>query len=342
MKVLYAIQGTGNGHMSRAKEIIPALMNRCQVDILVSGTQSEVKLPYKIKYHLKGVPFVFGKNGGIDYIRTLFSNNIFRVIREIRKVKVHEYDLIINDFEPISAWACIFKRMVHCVSLSHQCALLSNSVPSPDRKSVIGTWFLKNYAPATTKFGFHFRPYQNWIYPPIIRKDIRKQSVKQKKYHVVYLPSYGDEKIIKILKQFKSEKWKVFSKHAKRTYKKLNVQIQPICNKTFERSMAWSKGIICGAGFEAPAEALYLRKKLMVIPMKGQLEQQYNAAALKELGVDVFKSFDETIIPEIRKWLKKTNAIELDFPDKTQFIIDELISNHIVATELSNKILQNI
>ena len=106
--------------------------------------------------------------------------------------------------------------------------------------------------------------------------------------------------------------------------------------------MAWSKGIICGAGFEAPAEALYLRKKLMVIPMKGQLEQQYNAAALKELGVDVFKSFDETITPEIRKWLKKTNTIELDFPDKTQFIIDELISNHIVATELSNKILQNI
>ena len=34
MKILYAIQGTGNGHLSRAKEIIPALMNRAQVDIL--------------------------------------------------------------------------------------------------------------------------------------------------------------------------------------------------------------------------------------------------------------------------------------------------------------------
>jgi predicted glycosyltransferase len=41
MKVLYAIQGTGNGHLSRAEDIVPQLRKRCQVDILVSGTQSQ-------------------------------------------------------------------------------------------------------------------------------------------------------------------------------------------------------------------------------------------------------------------------------------------------------------
>ena len=341
MKVLYAIQGTGNGHLSRAKEVIPALMSRCQVDILVSGTKSQVTLPYDIKYRLKGIPLARSKNGRINYFRTLLSVNIFRLIKEIRKVKVHEYDLVINDFEPISAWACIFKRMVHCVSLSHQCALLANTTPGPKRKSRFGIWFLKNYAPSTSKYGFHFQSYANWIHPPIIREDIRKQSVKQKKYHVVYLPTYSDEKIIQVLKRFRTEKWKVFSKNANSSYKKSNVQIQPICKKSFKRSMAWSRGIICSAGFEAPAEALYLRKKLMVIPTKG-LEQQYNAAALESLGVDVCNSFDDSIILQIKKWLRKTNAVELEFPDKTQFIIDEIISNHIVATELSNKILQNI
>ena len=34
MKILYAIQGTGNGHVSRAREIIPVLMKKGQVDIL--------------------------------------------------------------------------------------------------------------------------------------------------------------------------------------------------------------------------------------------------------------------------------------------------------------------
>jgi len=43
-------------------------------------------------------------------------------------------------------------------------------------------------------------------------------------------------------------------------------------------------GVFCGAGFETPAEAMFLKKKLMVIPMKGQYEQQCNAAALEEIG----------------------------------------------------------
>ena len=34
--------------------------------------------------------------------------------------------------------------------------------------------------------------------------------------------------------------------------------------------------------------------------------------------------------------------IDVDFPDRTQFIIDEIITNHIVATELSERLLQNI
>ena len=59
MKVLYAIQGTGNGHLSRAKEIVPALLNRVEVDILVSGSQAEVEFPYEIKYKKKGLVMIY-------------------------------------------------------------------------------------------------------------------------------------------------------------------------------------------------------------------------------------------------------------------------------------------
>jgi predicted glycosyltransferase len=55
MRILYAIQGTGNGHLSRAKEIIPALLNRAQVDVLISGTQAEVVLPHNVEYVYKAV-----------------------------------------------------------------------------------------------------------------------------------------------------------------------------------------------------------------------------------------------------------------------------------------------
>lgn len=37
MKILYAFQGTGNGHLARAQEIIPILKKHALVDTLISG-----------------------------------------------------------------------------------------------------------------------------------------------------------------------------------------------------------------------------------------------------------------------------------------------------------------
>src|SRR5690606_40225251 len=66
-----------------------------------------------------------------------------------------------------------------------------------------------------------------------------------------------------------------------------------ITNDEFISSMAGASGILCGAGFETPAEALFLNKKLMVVPMKGQFEQQCNAAALKTMGVPVIRKLKD-------------------------------------------------
>ena len=66
MKILYAIQGTGNGHLSRSMEIVPLLKQMAEVDVLVSGTQGDLELPFPVKYKLNGFGFIFGKSGGVD------------------------------------------------------------------------------------------------------------------------------------------------------------------------------------------------------------------------------------------------------------------------------------
>ncbi len=342
MKILYAVQGTGNGHLSRAKELYAVLNNRVEVDVLVSGSQFEINCPFPVKYQLKGIVFVFGKKGRIDYLKTLKANNIFKIIKEIRSCNLSDYDLIINDFEPISAWASYLRGDLNCISLSHQGAFLSKKVPKPKWKSWIGKLVLKYFAPSATTYSFHFKSYDKNIFTPIIRNDIRRQSVKEKNYFVVYLPFYSDEKIIKVLSKVKGVKWKVFSKHSKEAYKIKNVSIKPIFDSDFERAMAWSKGVICGAGFETPAEAMYLKKKLLVVPMKGQYEQACNAESLKQMGVVVLPSFNKKMVMPILQWIKNDTIIDVDFPDRTQFIVDEIITNHIVATELSERLLQNI
>src|SRR5687768_13379536 len=128
MKILYAIQGTGNGHLSRARDIIPILKKGNEVDLLISGSQADVVLPYTIKYRLQGLGFVFGKKGGIDLLATYKKNRLKKFFEEIESLPVEDYDLVINDFEPVSAWACHI-RNVRCISLSHQAAVLNKFAP---------------------------------------------------------------------------------------------------------------------------------------------------------------------------------------------------------------------
>ena len=119
-------------------------------------------------------------------------------------------------------------------------------------------------------------------------RSVFRQS-ETKPHYTVYLPSYSDKRIIGVLSEIKNIEWQVFSKHNKKTYREGNLFIRPIENDTFIQSLLSCTGILCGAGFETPAEALYLKKKLLAIPMKGQYEQQCNAAALATLGVPDFK-----------------------------------------------------
>lgn len=328
MKILYAIQGTGNGHLSRAKEIIPALLNRAQVDILVSGTQAEVKLNHKIKYKYKGLSFYFGKNGGINFVKTFKKNNPLTVLKEILNCPVKDYDLIINDFEPISAWASKLKG-VKCISLSHQGILYSENVPQPYFPDFIGKFVIKNYATCKVQYGFHFKKYNDKIYTPIIRNDIRSLKRTKKDHYTVYLPAYSDEKLINVLSKIKGIKWKVFSKHTKKYYQKKNVYIKPIHSRKFEKSLASCTGIICGAGFETPSEAIYLNKKLLVIPMKNQYEQHFNAEALQQIGVPVLKALKKQYIPEIEYWINNNQRVSLDFPNETQQIVDHILYDYI-------------
>ena len=79
--------------------------------------------------------------------------------------------------------------------------------------------------------------------------------------------------------------------------------------------MTSATGVLCGAGFETPAEALYLGKKLLVVPMKCQHEQHYNAAALKKMGVPVVKKMKRKFVHKIEEWIDSNNVVSVDYTD---------------------------
>ena len=59
MKILYALQGTGNGHLARAQKMLPILENYGELDVFISGSNSQLKLEnYQFKHH-KGLSLFY-------------------------------------------------------------------------------------------------------------------------------------------------------------------------------------------------------------------------------------------------------------------------------------------
>ena len=325
MKILYAIQGTGNGHVSRAREIIPHLEKYGELDLLISGTQAEVPLEHSVKYRFNGFGFVFGKKGGVSFRKTWKHFNTIQFINDCKNLPVNDYDLVVNDFEPVTAWSCGFKEK-KSVALSHQSAYISKKTPQL-KGFHWGKIIMNNYAPAKKHIGFHFQKYDDHIYSPVIRSEIRNLTPEKQEYYTVYLPAYSDKFILNLVNQFPNIRWEIFSKHSDFHYQKDNATVFPINNEKFQKSLQNCKGLLTGGGFEGPAEALFLQKKVLSVPMKNQYEQQCNALALQQLGVPVVWNEKEFEI-KLRNWIERDQEIFLQFPNETEEIIHNLVHKY--------------
>ncbi len=326
MKVLFGIQGTGNGHISRSRELLKYLTKRVDVDVLVSGYHHEVSIDFEIKYRLPGLGFTFGKRGGIDYLSSVKNFSPYRLLSDIYKIPVEKYDLVLSDFEPVTSWSSKFKG-VPCVSISHQAAFLSPKIPRPAEKNRTQELILKWYAPSSSHIGLHFKEYDDFIYTPIIREEIRNIDVKNDGHYTVYLPSYDERYLCSLLRNI-DVGWEVFSKHHKgEPYRDGNITVYPINNDEFVRSLSSCEGILCNAGFETPSEALYLGKKLMVIPMKRQYEQECNAEALDRLGVAVIRDINNGLSGVLGDWINSKSSCNAKYANNLAVIVERILDS---------------
>jgi uncharacterized protein (TIGR00661 family) len=326
MKILYAVQGTGNGHLSRAIALVPEFQKYGDVDVLISGTQSQIEFPFEVKYRFQGLSFVSSKNGGVNILKTLFSIKPLRFFREMKSLPVDQYDLIVTDFEPVSAWACRFKR-VPCIELSHQAAVKNPKSPQTHRAFPLGRWIVKNYCPASSAIGFHFDTYTENTYFPILRKEIVQGTPIQGDYYVVYLSGYGDAQLLSVF-QHVDAPFIIFSKDVKSPSQRNNCTLKPISNDVFMNDLMGCKGVICGAGFELPAEALYLNKKVMVVPYSNHYEQHCNATALHQMGVSTLFTLDKSSSAKVQGWCENSEPIVYDWKDQLEFVVQRVVRDH--------------
>ena len=325
MKIFYAIQATGNGHISRAIQLYPYLKKFGTVDFFMSGNNASLNVDIPIKYKSKGCSLHYSQCGGLDYWKIAKNINPLQMYRDSKALPLSDYDVVINDFDSITSLACRLQK-VKSVQFGHQASFKSDLTPRAEKNNIMGELVLQKYAPANNYLGLHFKEYDSFIRPPIIKDAIFQANPKDLNHISVYLPSFDRECLEKAFNKVKGVEFQWFLNDIKEVHTIGNITYFPVNQNLFNESMINCLGILTGAGFETPAEALFLNKKILSIPIKKHYEQECNAAALKLLGVPVLNNVGDDFHIEIENWLNSKiqyPKIEAnDIPKTLQFLFD--------------------
>lgn len=318
MRILYGIQLNGNGHITRASEIIGNL-NRMGfvVDIIASGNNSNLNLPYKIERKFKGLSLYYNSKGTIDWLSSIKDANVHQLIKDT-KFDVSNYNLVISDFEPISAWSA-HRWGVKSINLSNQNSLLHKSAPKFNTDLIAET-FLRYFAYSKNRIGIHYKEYEKGIFQPIISKKLLDSTKKKDNFVLVYLPAYSLKYLINTFKHYKKKKWIIFSKEVKSEYNYENIKVVPPSLEKFQQNLIQCSEIITASGFSTTSEALVLGKKLWSIPIKKQYEQICNAKALKDMGIFI----DDLNYNNVQKWLENYQPIDYEWKNPIGKIITKM------------------
>lgn len=336
MKIFYAIQGTGNGHLSRAIQLYPYLRKYGEVDFFLSGSNTQLNIDLPIKYKSKGFSLYYTSTGGLDYKKIIKSLS-FNLYKEARALPLEDYDLIINDFDFLTSFACKLKKL-NSIHFGHQASFQSTLTPRSSSFSPIGSFILKNFVKSSDYIGLHFDRYDKNIYSPIIKNEILNASISNNGHVTIYLPQYSIVHLEPYLHSLPDFHFEVFTKEFKQITNSKNITYFPINDSMFTNSLIHCKGIITAGGFETPAEAMYLRKKILCIPILQHYEQECNAAALKKIGVCVIKKIDASFRNTFLAWINIENIYSFTLQQSTEDIVDILMKkykNSLINTSIS-------
>jgi uncharacterized protein (TIGR00661 family) len=327
LKILYGVQGTGNGHIARARAMSDALKKQnVDVQFLFSGRDKgkffsmESFGDYQVR---RGLTFV-SEQGEVNHLKTVLNNNAFSLMSEIRDLDLSEYDLVLNDFEPISAWAAQRQKKTS-IGISHQNAF---RYPIPQKDA---TWLDKQivhrFAPANFHLGLHWYHFDQPILPPIV--NTRIMQTEKQNFILVYLPFESIHEVSDLLLRFANQSFVCYHPAVIDNESVENIQFCPLGHESFQVHLHHCSGVIANGGFELPSEAMSLGKKLLLKPLSGQFEQQSNVATLEMLGLASSMDFLDAAV--VRNWLDEKQADRVVYPN-----VAEAIAKWVVKGDWEN------
>jgi uncharacterized protein (TIGR00661 family) len=346
MKILYGVQGTGNGHISRARVMAKHFEQKgIDVDYLFSGRQKKDYFDMEQFGHVSTPKYKQGltfkvNSGKIDQFSTFRHLHFREFWRDAKNLDLHGYDLVISDFEPISAWAAKWQK-VPSLGIGHQYAFLWD-IPLAGHNFFTHN-IMRYFAPVTHPVGLHWHHFNQPILPPIIDTSLVTSPTTTRKI-LVYLPFEEQSVLRDMLGKIPDTEFYLYGQTGM-NIDEGNIHIRKPSLLGFKQDLKEAGAVISNAGFELVSECIHLGKSMLIKPLSGQMEQKSNAKALHELGLaSVMHQLEQKVIEQ---WLtleeQMPNNPIPDVADKlTDWIIDGKWRKPDNLIELSNALWQQM
>jgi uncharacterized protein (TIGR00661 family) len=327
-RILYGIQCTGNGHLSRSKEIIKFLLNHYgdeieKIDVCLSGNFSQINTSdLNVVYKFRGLHLEMNE-GKIDLLKTFSSISPIEFIKSAFSIDLSKYDILVSDFEPVICWAAKL-RSKKIIGISNQYKFLSKkALKNLSPNFLLNKTLTKVACPVSEYISFDYLKEDENDFFPIIRESLRKISLAQDESYLVYLNTIKLDELIKFFELFPNQSFYIFSSECKSASDYENLKIRPIDKGEFTQKLIKCKGVITHSGFQTTSEALFLGKKLLVIPIQNQIEQIYNTQVLNKFGVISSNSLNIEVFDD---FFKNEYSVKLNYYDESRKICDKIMN----------------
>jgi len=312
-KIIYAMAGEGFGHASRAHLVGQRFLDAGH-EVLFAA--SDRALQYLRPYYGERVKEVFGLSydyhkGYVDPVATVWKNikrypQGRRHNRELFEQVYEPFapDLVVSDFEPFTAWWA-WRRRVPFLSIDNEhlltmARLQHRLLESPGRLTaalVVRFHYFGARAYVITSF---FRaPLKSRVAvlaPPIVRPAIARLRSSDAGHVVVYATTGTREDLWRdVLGRFAPQPFHIYGFNKNATHG--NCIFKEASVEGFATDLAAARGVIASAGYSLLSECLYLRKKMLLLPLAGQYEQRINARYIEALGLGLWsKRIDAPVV----------------------------------------------
>jgi uncharacterized protein (TIGR00661 family) len=340
MKFLLIIQGEGRGHTTQAiafKEIIEKYGH--SVELAIIGHRGDrpttmVTSNFENVVEIQSPNLVYKKGQKhISLFKTLkeLIFNIPKYVDSVKKIdyyiKLHTPDVVINFYESMfGVYRFVHRPNLKSFAVGHQFMFFHpdyismKSYPLQMWGAKIFTW-LVGYGSEKIALSFYEAPQYKQIHvvPPVLRKQVFESSEKIINGNYVLVYCINQSYIHDLTLNNSPCRLEIFTEIESTRHISNDVVVHPLNGQKFLEMMAGAKMVICTAGFETVAEALYLGKPVLMQPVFGHMEQEFNAKdaetnvgnckkinSLKEWK-NISIEMDNNIINRFRNW---TNSYE--------------------------------